>query len=285
MSQRVIQKLRTQRGYGLLKTCYSDEDIRKIKKELKVQPFCPAGMIQKPKPFNVFLESPKRLWVPDNYGMKKFGPPDLDKTADNVIDCSEHMKFKGSLREYQINLLKEWDAIVKRGNGGGILSVPCGYGKTVMSIYAACMTKKKTLIVVHKEFLMNQFRQEIQRFVPTARIGRIQGPVLDIENKDIVLGMLQSITLKDYPANTFSSFGMVIFDECHHLAAEVFSRALGQLCFQYKLGLSATPKRKDGLSKVFHYHLGDFIAKVETRDVEHVLVKTFYHNAPANDEE
>ena len=58
----------------------------------------------------------------------------------------------------------------------------------------------------------------------------------------------------EYPEDTFKGFGFVIYDECHHLGAEVFSRALLKTNTRYTLGLSATPKRQDGLSSVFEWY-------------------------------
>ena len=139
---------------------------------------------------------------------------------------------------------------------------------TVLSLHLIAELKKKTLVIVNKEFLMNQWIERIGEFLPTAKIGRIQGPTVDIEGKDIVLGMLQSISMKDYPASTFSSFGLTIFDEVHHISSEVFSRALFKIVSKYMLGLSATMERKDGTTDVFKMFLGDVVYK-GTRDEEH----------------
>ena len=62
-------------------------------------------------------------------------------------------------------------------------------------------TNKKTLVIVHKSFLMKQWEERILQFLPNARIGKIQGEIIDIENKDIVLGMLQSLSVKEYEWN------------------------------------------------------------------------------------
>ena len=62
----------------------------------------------------------------------------------------------------------------------------------------------------HKEFLMRQWIERINEFLPGARIGKIQGEIADIENKDIVIGMLQSLSMKDYPNSLFSSFCFII---------------------------------------------------------------------------
>lgn len=85
---------------------------------------------------------------------------------------------------------------------------------TVMALNIISQLQKKTLVIVHKEFLMNQWIERIEQFLPDARVGRIQGPTVDIENKDIVIGMLQSLSMKDYDANVFDGFGLTIADEC-----------------------------------------------------------------------
>ena len=77
--------------------------------------------------------------------------------------------------------------------------------------------------------------------------------------------MLQSISMKDYPDDMFDCFQFSIIDECHHIAAEVFSKSLPKIACLYNLGLSATPKRKDGLSKVFEWYLGDMVYQVKKR--------------------
>jgi len=147
-----------------------------------------------------------------------------------------------------------------------------------MALNIAAQVKVKTIVIVHKGFLLNQWEERIQQFLPTARIGRIQGQKFDIENKDIVIGMLQSLSMKDYPQELFSSFGLCIVDECHHISAEVFVRSLFTVVCPYMLGLSATMSRKDGLTKVFKLFLGDIIhsekcdqsAAVEVRGIEYI---------------
>ena len=85
------------------------------------------------------------------------------------------------------------------------------------------------MIIVHKEFLLRQWIERIEQFLPTAKVGRIQGEVIDIEDKDIVIGMLQSLSMKDYNSSIFKDFGLSVYDECHHIGAEVFSRVFLKL--------------------------------------------------------
>lgn len=132
---------------------------------------------------------------------------------------------------------------------------------TVCALYLASRVKRKTLVVVHKEFLLHQWHERIRQFLPNARVGLIQQKKVDVKGKDIVLAMLQSLSVRDYPAEAMDQFGMVISDEAHHLSSEMFCRALPKIGARVTLGLSATPKRADGLSKVFEWYLGAILFK------------------------
>lgn len=152
---------------------------------------------------------------------------------------------------------------------------------TVMAIYLICELRVKSLVVVHKDFLLEQWKERIQQFAPDARLGLIKAKTVDVHDKDIVLASLQSLSMKDYEKSIFDGFGFAIVDECHHTSAEVFSKALKKICFKYTLGLSATIKRKDGLSKVFKWYLGDVIySNVKKKTKDHVNVLTKYYYVP-----
>ena len=253
--------------------------MKEIKKDLTVCPISHINYGPSPTPFRLFKESKQRIYVPKSYGIKKFGSPKYNKlkkiTGENI-----QIDFKGSMREKQLPVINTFITECNK-SGGGIVVLPCGFGKTVIGLNIISQLKKKTLVVCHKEFLLNQWKERIEMFLPEAKLGCIQQKKVDIEGKDIVLGMLQSIAMKEYPENTFDSFGFVIFDECHHLGAEVFSRALPKLTSTYMLGLSATPDRKDGLSKVFEYYLGETVYCVKEREPDTVslkLIKYFSDN-------
>jgi len=154
---------------------------------------------------------------------------------------------------------------------------------TVMGINIMSQLQKKTIIIVHKEFLMNQWIERIQQFLPTARIGKIQGQIIDIEGKDVVIGMLQSLSMKEYPSSIFESFGLTIIDEVHHISSEVFSSALFKIVTKYMLGLSATMNRKDGTTHVFKMFLGNVVYKGKREDEHNVLVRAIDYKV--NDEE
>jgi superfamily II DNA or RNA helicase len=106
----------------------------------------------------------------------------------------------------------------------------------------------------------------VKSFLPHARIGRIQGDFCEVEGYDVVIAMLQTLSMKEIPISSFKSLGLVIVDECHHIASEVFVQALPKVTSRYMLGLSATPTRKDGLMFVAHMFLGPLLYESKTTD-------------------
>jgi len=134
---------------------------------------------------------------------------------------------------------------------------------TIMALNIVSVLQTKTLILVHKEFLMNQWIERIADFLPTAKVGKIQGQTFDIHEKDIVIGMIQTLYDREFPADAFSSFGLTIIDEVHRIGSEQFSKTLLRIITPYMLGISATVERKDGLTKALNMFIGD---KIYTED-------------------
>tara|TARA_B100001094_G_scaffold54130_1_gene49652 strand:+ start:7570 stop:8970 length:1401 start_codon:yes stop_codon:yes gene_type:complete len=260
----------TKNGYTIRKSEHSTSLIKEVKDELTVKPFSyNKNNKTDANRFCVFLESPKKLYLPRFYGYKKFGEPQIDK-----LNCGDdiNITFNGDLRPEQVPIEKLYLNSAKE-KGGGIISIKCGGGKTVLALHITSVLKKKTIVIVHKDFLMTQWRDRIKEFLPDAKIGKIQQDTIDIEDKDIVLAMVQSLSMKEYEEDTFTSFGLAIFDECHHLGAEVFSRSMGKVASKYMLGLSATPKRKDGLSKVFEWYMGDIVYNQKKKNEDYAEVQ------------
>lgn len=268
-----------QKGYTILKSDLLPSHQQFIKEQLLIKPCTPGAPISIEKSFPAYRESDKKLYVPRYYGEQIFGPPKETKISEGA-DIS--LEFQGALRKEQEPVVKAYLDKVLEG-GGGLLELPCGFGKTSISLYILSRLKKKTLVIVHKEFLMNQWIERIQQFIPDAKVGKIQGQIIDIEGKDIVLGMLQSLSMKDYPASLFDSFGLTIIDEVHHISSEVFSCALFKLVTKYMLGLSATMERSDGTTKVFKMFLGDVVYKQERSKDEVVIVRGITYQT--NDDE
>jgi superfamily II DNA or RNA helicase len=279
------------KGYTIHKNELSLEQIKKIKEDLTIKPHVhgsPAQNAQQAQNvYFVYRESNNKLYVPQYYGIKNFGKPTRVEISEGEnID----LVFNGQLRDYQIPVVEKFIKETTLNNtvngfnyGGGLLELFCAWGKTAASLYILSKIQKKTIVIVHKEFLMNQWIERIQQFLPTARIGRIQGQIIDIENKDIVLCMLQSLSMKDYPSTMFDCFGFMIVDEVHHISSEVFSNSLFKLVTRYILGLSATMNRKDGTTYVFKMFLGDVIYKGQRTEKFNVEVRAIDYKV--NDDE
>lgn len=149
---------------------------------------------------------------------------------------------------------------------------------TVMALNIACHLGRKTLVICHKSFLLNQWRERIQQFIPTAQVGIIQQDRMVVDGCDIVLASLQSLAMRDYPPHLFDGIHTTIIDEVHHTSAEVFSRALPKVTAPVMLGLSATLKRADGLSKVFEWYIGKPVFVSKKRDVPTCVMMLPYNS-------
>ena len=262
-----------QKGYTIPKNELTIEQQKQIRNDLTIKPFImgsPMNNSDGGKTFPAYRESSNKFYVPHYYGNEKYGLPKHYKISEGT---DINVDFAGTLRDYQEPVVNKF---INHCNevkyGGGLLELPCAWGKTSASLYVLSKLRKKTLVIVHKEFLMNQWIERIQQFLPTARIGRIQGPVIDIDDKDIVIGMLQSLSMKDYPTSVFESFGLTIIDEVHHISSEVFSNSLFKLVTKFMLGLSATMNRKDGTTHVFKMFLGEVIFKGKRDEPMNVIV-------------
>ena len=264
-----------QKGYSIYKDKLTVKEQEKIRHDLNVSPAVKNMGYAKLPSFYVYRESPKKFYVPRFYGLQHFGIPKVNQIRDGI---DIHTEFNGSLREKQIPVVEKYLKHIEKHNCG-LLDLYCGFGKTCLGLYIISKIKKKTLIIVHKEFLLNQWIERIEEFLPTARIGKIQGQIIDVDDKDIVIGMLQSISMKEYPISLFQQFGFTIIDECHHISAETFSNALFKVVTKHMLGLSATMTRKDGLTKVFKMFLGDVVVKKKREGTDDVEVRAITYQS------
>uniref|UniRef100_A0A6C0HZP7 Helicase ATP-binding domain-containing protein n=1 Tax=viral metagenome TaxID=1070528 RepID=A0A6C0HZP7_9ZZZZ len=278
------------KGYTIPKSILLAEDYRYLKNAMYMKPVV-MGQPQEDGAFSVYRENDAKIYLPRFYGIKRYGLP--CKSEIQVGDDID-IEFTGELRDYQHNIINTYLDYVEKPicngadtfGGGGILEVPCGRGKTIMALNIISRvgsqinkkgSGKKTIILVHKEFLMNQWIERISDFLPSARVGKIQANKLEIEGKDIVIGMIQTLFTRDFPANTFDSFGLLIIDEVHHIGSEMFSRTLLKIVTPYVLGISATVERKDKLTKVLYMFIGDKIYSEERKQDDAVTVHGIYY--------
>lgn len=166
-----------------------------------------------------------------------------------------------ALRPGQPELIeKAIEEIRKYEAGGAIMEAKTGAGKTVLGLETARRLGLKTLVVVHTSILADQWEKEIHKFFPSARVGRLQAEKIDIKDKDIVIGMLQSTSMKEYPVYLYEEFGTIIYDEVHKLGAPEFSKGLGKFTPKYLIGLSGTLTRADRAENVFIHGIGKILS-------------------------
>ena len=236
-----------------------------LKKDLTVRPLVNTEFGYPPPPFKVFKPGKSGICVPRYYAEEKFGKAKEDRRPEPT---KVNITFHGKLRDET----HQNEALAKAIEAGhGVLSLPCGFGKTTVSLAIACKLGYRTMIIVHKEFLASQWRERIKQFCPGATIGLVQQDKKEVEC-DFIIAMLQSLSLKEYSFSDFESIGTVIVDEAHHICAKVFSQSLFKMCPKHIFGLSATPVRKDGLSKVLHWFMGPVFFAVERENQEQVDV-------------
>lgn len=262
----IPSRVLTVRGYSIEKTALTAAQRAALEKDLTVTPFVPKAYAAATPSFKVYSESPTRYYLPRAYAEAQFGAAAADSRPEGD-PLPATLVFGGDLRPHQVEAL----AAFRRAGSNGIVCLPCGYGKTFTGIAAAREIGKCFLIVVHKEFLADQWSEELRRLLPGIKIGRIQGEKCDLDC-DVAIAMIQTICSRAFPSGTFGHFGFAIFDEVHHLGAEHFSQALQRIHCKRMLGLTATPKRADGLQKVFTWTLGDIVYQISGRPKDDAVV-------------
>jgi superfamily II DNA or RNA helicase len=192
------------------------------------------------------------------------------KKCGKRIAPQDVLKYSFDLQKLEVD---EYYGFEIDGNRRFVLGDFTVTHNTVMALKIAASLGKKTMILVHKEFLMNQWIERIEEYMPSARVGKIQAQVLDIENKDIVIAMIQTMYNRTFPTEVHSQFGLTIIDEVHRIGSEEFSKTLLRCITPYMLGISATVERKDKLTKLLYMFIGKMLYSSERKQDDPVCVR------------
>lgn len=198
-----------------------------------------------------------------------------------VVDClvegTPHM-FKDNIT-LRPNQLDAWKALYF--SRGGILNLGCGHGKTVLALKKVLATGKATIVVIPNTGLMSQWEDEARHklLLRPAEIGIIQQSKFEWD-RPFVIASLQTLARRArdgaIPPEMQQHFGLAIWDEVHHLSAPLFSLT-APLFRGQRLGLSATPRRSDGLEAIYMAHLG----KIFHSDISHEITpRIYFHKLP-----
>jgi|688.fasta_scaffold06939_14 superfamily II DNA or RNA helicase len=254
----------SKKGYVIKKDSISKEELVELKRILKARPLVDTKFTNnnnEDTSFSVYIETKNKMYIPKMFGISRYGQPNLFMPNYIGKEWENEIRFKGNLLERQKEPI---DTLIEncKKKGGGILSMGTGSGKTVSLLYVLSKLKMKAIIVVNKIPLMKQWQNEIATFLPDAKVGIIQGKNnIDVEGKDIIIAMLQSLSRIDYPDSLFKDCAITVIDEIHNTGSQMFSKMLFKLCSKYTIGLSATPNRADGCEYVFKWHIGDVVYK------------------------
>ena len=198
---------------------------------------------------------------------------DNQRTSGQPIDY----RFQGTLTALQRNAARALLA-----QDFGVLVAPPGTGKTVAGVHIIAERGRSTLVLVHRQPLLDQWVAQLALFldVEPKSIGRIGGGKRQITG-EIDVAMIQSLVRKDEVVDLVSGYGHVVVDECHHIPAVSFERVLAEIKARYVTGLTATPKRRDGQHPILQMQLGPirFVADQKAASSD----RTFRHRLIVRD--
>ncbi len=190
-------------------------------------------------------------------------------------------------RAYQVDTV---DALVEATNQyyDFLFRAHTGWGKTIGCLIMAARIGVTTLVVVDQTNLKDQWLKALDEHfgmtIENGGVGIIQGTVCDYQHP-VVIAMVQTLSRKEFKQEVYRYFGMLITDEVHTIGSPTFSRILMQFPATYRIGPSATPKRKDGLQKMLDYNLGPVrVAADKEHDessvyfITHPTIYSFYAN-------
>lgn len=222
---------------------------------------------QTPRYLSFYEETPSGLLMPRGYTKQLQGLLDRESVCYTFTDKTRALpevqfKFEGNLYDSQQQAAKK---ILEESFG--VAQMPTGSGKTVVALHCIAQRRQPALVVVHTKELLYQWKAQAEQFlgIPSKEIGLIG------DGKKRIGGRLTIAIVKTlYPraAEVRDHVGFLIVDECHRVPSSTFSKAVSHFDSRYLLGLSATPQRRDDLTRLIYLFLGDRVVKIEQRDLQ-----------------
>ena len=139
----------------------------------------------------------------------------------------------------------------------GLICAPTAFGKTAVAAWLIAKRKTNTLVMVHRQQLLDQWRERLAMFleIPIDEVGQIGGGKTKRTGR-IDVAVIQSLHRDKEVKDFVAEYGHVIVDECHHLSAFTFERVIRQVKAKFVVGLTATPTRKDGHHPIIYMQCG-----------------------------
>jgi superfamily II DNA or RNA helicase/very-short-patch-repair endonuclease len=182
------------------------------------------------------------------------------------------VSFHGTLRPQQAVA-----AEALAGHDHGVLAATTAFGKTVVAAWLIARRGVSTLVLVHRQQLLEQWVERLSTFLglPAKAIGRIGGGRKK-PNGTLDVALIQSLVREGVVDDRVGEYGHLVVDECHHLPASSFAQLARRAKAKYVLGLSATVTRKDGHHPIIFMHCGPVRYRVSAR--EQAAERPFIHN-------
>ena len=231
----------------------TEQEKKLVNRELYVAPVSLSDDF--PKKFKVFKRNDTHVIVPKYWALENLKRLSATHEYGDIQTTNPVVKFTGTLRK-ELKQIEATDALLKqlKAVGGGILSLDTGFGKTVCSIYTACRLGVKTMILVHKKFLEEQFEETIKRFVPNAKISKVRGDSCDLTG-DFIIASIQTLLARKY--DNFDGIGCLIVDECFPRRQLILTnkgnREIGAIYDSWKRGEEIEVQSFDELTKSFSF--------------------------------
>lgn len=231
-----------------------------------------AYMDKAAEPFQVFEEDETYIYVPRCYPARF---PGAGAVKSRFV-FGDGLVHEGRALSYQAALLEERDqpnafsAMTQclESSGVGTLQAFTDFGKTYVSLAIGAHFGRRIAVVTHIEHMLKNWVSVAAQVlgIPEDAVGVIGGGVEKVGPVTVMLA--QSLTRKVRGPDLFDKFGFVVFDEVHHYGCREWQRIPGMFDARYRLGVSATPSRKDGLTDVVRWHFGDVAYKARNRKDE-----------------
>lgn len=233
-----------------------------------------------PRIISLFEETKDEIYIPRGLQNQLKQVANEIHVVDKTVKGKKfNVNFNGKLRKEQKEALE-----VTKNQDMGVISAHTGFGKTILACKMIALKKVNTLILVQNKNLAEQWKRELDKFLlikdqplieytkkgrkkKKDKIGQIYGSKFKRSNL-VDVATFQSLVNKDMMQEILDQYGMVIIDECHHVAAFTFEKVIKNCNMQYIYGLSATPKRKDGHDPIIFMRCGEIIwqAKKQVKD-------------------
>ena len=217
--------------------------------------------------FNLINETDSEVMIPRGFSASLVQFCNKEKIPYKIVDKRTKKDFvefvsKITLQEHQELALDK----IREKDFGVIVSPPSS-GKTVIGLEIIAEKRQPALIIVHRKQLFDQWIERIQNFlkIPKKEIGQIGNGKNKI-GKHITIAMIQTLSKLHGYSEIYNSFGTVIIDECHHIPAKSFRKAIVNFNSFYLYGLTATPTRKNNDQKLIFVYIGNILHQVNQYD-------------------